>query len=63
MNEPSPCGTGVAGAARPETPLGASGEDPRELLEDLADAELARQALTEPGESVPWAEVKAEAGL
>jgi hypothetical protein len=55
--------TGVAGAARPETPLGASGEDPRELLEDLADAELARQALTEPGESVPWAEVKAEAGL
>ena len=42
---------------------GMSEEDARELLEDLADAAAARQALAEPGESVPWEQVKAEAGL
>jgi hypothetical protein len=35
----------------------------RELLEDLADAAAAREALAEPGESVPWEQVRAEAGL
>ena len=38
-------------------------QDARELLEDLADAAAARQALAEPGESVPWEQVRAEAGL
>jgi hypothetical protein len=38
-------------------------EDARELLEDLADAAVARQALAEPGESIPWEQVRAEAGL
>jgi hypothetical protein len=38
-------------------------EDARELLEDLADAAAARQALAEPGESIPWEQVRAEAGL
>lgn len=33
------------------------------LLEDLADAAAAREALAEPGESIPWEQVKAEAGL
>jgi antitoxin (DNA-binding transcriptional repressor) of toxin-antitoxin stability system len=33
----------------------------RELLEDFADAEAARQALAEGGEPVPWEQVKAEA--
>jgi len=42
---------------------GMSGEDARELLEDLADAAAARQALAEPGESIPWEQVRAEAGL
>jgi hypothetical protein len=42
---------------------GMSEEDTRELLEDLADAALARESLAEPGESVPWEQVKAEAGL
>lgn len=42
---------------------GMSEEDARELLEDLADAAAARQALAEPGESIPWEQVKAEAGL
>jgi hypothetical protein len=40
-----------------------SEEDTRELLEDLADAALAREALSEPGASIPWEQVKAEAGL
>jgi hypothetical protein len=40
-----------------------SEEDARELLEDLADAAAARQALAEPGKSIPWEQVKAEAGL
>ena len=35
----------------------------RELLEDFADAEAARQALAEGGEPVPWEQVKAEAEL
>lgn len=42
---------------------GMSEQDTRELLEDLADAALAREALAEPGESVPWEQVRAEAGL
>jgi hypothetical protein len=42
---------------------GMSEEDARELLEDLPDAAAARQALAEPGESIPWEQVKAEAGL
>ena len=42
---------------------GMSWEDARELLEDLADAAAARQALAEPGESIPWEQVRAEAGL
>jgi len=42
---------------------GMSEQDARELLEDLADAALAREALAEPGESVPWEQVRAEAGL
>src|SRR4249919_3148250 len=42
---------------------GMSEQDARELLEDLADAAAARQALTEPGESIPWEQVRAEAGL
>ena len=42
---------------------GMSEEDARELLEDLADAAAARQALNEPGESVPWEQVRAEAEL
>lgn len=42
---------------------GMNEQDARELLEDLADAAAARQALAEPGESVPWEQVRAEAGL
>jgi hypothetical protein len=42
---------------------GMSEQDARELLEDLADAAAAREALAEPGESVPWEQVRAEAGL
>ena len=42
---------------------GMSEQDARELLEDLGDAAAARQALAEPGESVPWEQVRAEAGL
>jgi hypothetical protein len=42
---------------------GLSEQDARELLEDLADAASAREALEEPGESVPWEQVRAEAGL
>jgi antitoxin (DNA-binding transcriptional repressor) of toxin-antitoxin stability system len=38
-------------------------EQAAELLEDLADATEAREALAEPGESIPWEQVKAEAGL
>jgi hypothetical protein len=34
-----------------------------ELVEDLADAQAARQALAEAGEPESWEEVKAEAGL
>ena len=41
---------------------GMSEADSRELLEDLADA-AARASLAEPGESVPWEQVRAEAGL
>jgi hypothetical protein len=33
----------------------------RELLEEFADAQAARQALAEGGEPVPWEQVKAEA--
>jgi antitoxin (DNA-binding transcriptional repressor) of toxin-antitoxin stability system len=42
---------------------GLSEQDARELLEDLADAVASREALEEPGESVPWEQVRAEAGL
>jgi hypothetical protein len=42
---------------------GLSEEDAQELQEDLADAAKARQSLAEPGESIPWEQVKAEAGL
>jgi hypothetical protein len=42
---------------------GMSEPDARGLLEDLADAAAAREALAEPGESVPWEQVRAEAGL
>jgi antitoxin (DNA-binding transcriptional repressor) of toxin-antitoxin stability system len=42
---------------------GMSEQDARELLEDLGDAAAARRALAEPGESVPWEQVRAEAGL
>ena len=42
---------------------GMSEQDARELLEDLADAAAAREALAGPGESVPWEQVRAEAGL
>jgi antitoxin (DNA-binding transcriptional repressor) of toxin-antitoxin stability system len=42
---------------------GMSEQDARELLEDLAGAAAAREALAEPGESVPWEQVRAEAGL
>ncbi|HEY6274919.1 MAG TPA: hypothetical protein VIX86_01180 [Streptosporangiaceae bacterium] len=38
-------------------------DEARELLEDLADAAAAQQALEEPGESIPWEQIKAEAGL
>ena len=40
-----------------------SPEEFRELLEDFADARAAREALTEPGESIPWEQVRDEAGL
>ncbi len=42
---------------------GMTPDEARALLEDLADAAAARQALAEPGESIPWEQVKAEAGL
>ena len=42
---------------------GMSLEEGREFLEDLADAVAARQAMEEPGESVPWEQIKSEAGL
>ncbi|MGH3276054.1 MAG: hypothetical protein ACRDNZ_17230 [Streptosporangiaceae bacterium] len=42
---------------------GMSKDEARDLLEDLADAAAARESLAEPGESVPWEQVKAEAGL
>jgi antitoxin (DNA-binding transcriptional repressor) of toxin-antitoxin stability system len=42
---------------------GMTEEETRELLEDLADAAAARQALSEPGDPIPWEQVKAEAGL
>jgi len=35
----------------------------RELLEDLADAAVARQALHEPGDDIPAEQVWAELGL
>ncbi len=31
-----------------------------ELIEDLQDAEEARRALAEPGDNIPWEQVKAE---
>jgi hypothetical protein len=31
-----------------------------ELIEDLQDIEEARRALAEPGDSIPWEQVKAE---
>jgi hypothetical protein len=31
--------------------------------EDLADARAARESLADPGENIPWEQVKAEAGL
>jgi antitoxin (DNA-binding transcriptional repressor) of toxin-antitoxin stability system len=42
---------------------GMTPEQAAELLEDLADAAEAREALAEPGESIPWEQVKSEAGL
>lgn len=34
-----------------------------ELAEDLADAQAARESLADPGDNIPWEQVKAEAGL
>ena len=34
-----------------------------ESLEDHLDVEAAREALSEPGERIPWEEVKARLGL
>jgi hypothetical protein len=31
--------------------------------EDLADTIAARESLEEPGENIPWEQIKAEAGL
>ena len=42
---------------------GMSPEQTRELLEDLADAVAARQALDEPGDDIPAEQVWAELGL
>lgn len=42
---------------------GLSPEQARELLEDLADGALAREALEEPGEDIPAEHVWAELGL
>jgi hypothetical protein len=42
---------------------GMSEQDARELPGDLADGAAARGALAEPGESVSWEQVRAEAGL
>jgi hypothetical protein len=42
----------------PGYPEDMSEQDARELLEDLADAAVAREALSEPGESVPWEQVR-----
>ena len=42
---------------------GMSEADSRDLLEDLADAAAARASLADPGESVPWEQVRAEVGL
>jgi antitoxin (DNA-binding transcriptional repressor) of toxin-antitoxin stability system len=33
-----------------------------ELDEDLADAQAARESLADPGENIPWEQVKTEAG-
>ena len=55
--------TAIVPAEFAEALEGMSEQDTRELLEDLADAAAAREALAEPGESVPWEQVKAEAGL
>jgi hypothetical protein len=38
-------------------------DDIAELLEDLADRAAAIESLAEPGEDIPWEQVKAEAGL
>ncbi|HUZ24349.1 MAG TPA: hypothetical protein VMV07_11370 [Streptosporangiaceae bacterium] len=42
---------------------GLTPEEARELLEDLADAAVARQALQEPGDDIPAEQVWAELGL
>jgi hypothetical protein len=42
---------------------GMSEVDARKLLEDLADAAVARESLAEPGASVPWEQARAEADL
>ncbi|MGH3277143.1 MAG: hypothetical protein ACRDNZ_22795 [Streptosporangiaceae bacterium] len=42
---------------------GMTPERVRELLEDLADAAAARQALDEPGDDIPAEQVWAELGL
>jgi antitoxin (DNA-binding transcriptional repressor) of toxin-antitoxin stability system len=42
---------------------GMSEQDARELPGDLADAAAAREAFAEPGESVAWEQVRAQAGL
>jgi hypothetical protein len=42
---------------------GMSEGDSRELLEGLADAAAGRVSVAEPGDSVPWEQVRAEDGL
>ena len=42
---------------------GMTPDQARELVEDLADGDAARQALEEPGEDIPAEQVCAELGL